>query len=140
MSPLERLAILAVLLQIVTTIAVGFWLGKARKIAVQAGTITGDVMLSQEGWPKQARAASNSFSNQFEVPVLFYVLVLLALWLKAASPVFVACAWIFAVSRIAHAVAHCWKNRLRFRGPAYFVGVAAVIVMTGLIAAAVVGA
>ena len=140
MTPLERLSILALLLQIVTTIAVGFWLGRVRKIAVEAGTITGDVMLSQEGWPKQARAASNNFSNQFEVPVLFYVLVLLALWLKAASPVFVACAWIFAVSRIAHAVAHCWKNRLRYRGITYFVGVAAVIVMTGLVAATVLAA
>ncbi len=140
MTPLERLAILAVLLQMVTTIAVGFWLGKVRKDAVAAGAITGDVMLSQEGWPKQARAASNNFSNQFEVPVLFYVLVLLALWLKAASLVFVACAWIFAVSRIAHAVAHCWKNRLRYRGASYFVGVAAVIVMTGIVAATVLAA
>lgn len=138
MTPLERLLILALLLQIVTTIAVGLWLGRVRKIAVRSRAITGDVMLSQEGWPKQARAASNSFSNQFEVPVLFYVLVLLALWLKAAGPTFVVCAWIFAVSRIAHAIAHCSTNELRFRSPAYAVGVAAVVVMTGLVAATVV--
>ena len=138
MSPLDRSLLLALLLQIVTTIVVGFWLGRVRKIAVQAGAVTGDVMLSQEGWPKQARAASNNFSNQFEVPVLFYVLVLVALWLKAASPALVAFAWIFAVSRIAHAIAHCSTNRLRYRAPAYFIGVGAVMVMTGLVAAAVI--
>jgi len=135
MTPLERLLILALLLQIVTTIVVGFWLGRVRSIAVRSGSVTGDVMLSQEGWPKQARAASNNFSNQFEVPVLFYVLVLLALWLKAASPTFVACAWIFAASRIAHAIAHCSTNELRFRAPAYSIGVAVVVVMTALVAA-----
>ena len=86
-------------------------------------------MLSQDGWPKQARAASNNFSNQFEVPVLFYALGLLALWLKVVGPLVVVCAWVFVLSRIAHALAHCGSNDLRYRAPAYFVGVAAVLVL-----------
>lgn len=136
----EVLLVLAVLAQIATTIVVGFWLGWVRHVAVRDRTITGDVMVSPEGWPKQARVASNSFSNQFEVPVIFYVLALLALHLKAAGIAFDIVAWVFVVSRIAHAVAHCGPNDLRFRAPAYFVGVLAVIVMLVMIAVATVAA
>jgi hypothetical protein len=140
MARAETLLVLAVLAQIATTIVVGFWLGWVRHVAVRDRTITGNVMLSQEGWPKPARAASNNFSNQFEVPVLFYVLALSALHLKVAGIAFDVAAWVFVVSRIAHAVAHCGPNDLRFRAPAYFVGVAAVIVMLAMVAAAVVAA
>lgn len=134
-----RLLLFAVLAQMTTTLVVGFWLGWTRSVAVKAGAVKGDVMLSPEGWPKQARAATNNFSNQFEVPVLFYVLALAMLWMKAAGPVFVVVAWVFVVSRIAHAIAHCGPNDLRFRAPAYFVGVAAVIVMLVMTAIAASG-
>ena len=140
MTRAEVLLILAVLAQITTTIVVGFWLGWVRHVAVRDRTITGNVMVSQEGWPKQARAASNNFSNQFEVPVIFYVLALLALHMKIAGIGLVIAAWIFVVSRIAHAIAHCGPNDLRLRGPSYFVGVAAVIVMLVMVAVAVIAA
>ena len=136
----EVLLVLAVLAQIATTIVVGFWLGWVRHVAVRDRAITGNVMVSPEGWPTQARVASNNFSNQFEVPVLFYVLALLALHLKAAGIAFDIAAWVFVVSRIAHAIAHCGPNDLRLRGSSYFVGVAAVIVMLAMVAVAVVAA
>lgn len=136
MATAARLLLFAMLAQITTTLAVGVWLGWTRSRAVKARAVKGDVMLSPEGWPKQARAASNNFSNQFEVPVLFYALGLTMLWLKATGPVFAVLAWIFVVSRIAHAIAHCGPNDLRFRAPAYFVGVAAVIVMLVMTAVA----
>jgi len=136
MATAARLLLFAMLAQMTTTLAVGVWLGWTRSRAVKARAVKGDVMLSPEGWPKQARAASNNFSNQFEVPVLFYALGLTMLWLKAAGPVFAALAWVFVASRIAHAIAHCGPNDLRFRAPAYFVGVAAVIVMLVMTAVA----
>lgn len=135
-----RLLVFAVLAQMLTTLVVGFWLGRTRSVAIKSRAVHGDVMLSPDGWPKQARAASNNFSNQFEIPVLFYVLALVTLWLKSAGPVFVVLAWIFVLSRIAHAIAHCGPNDLRFRAPAYFVGVLAVMVMLAMTAFAAWGA
>jgi hypothetical protein len=136
----EVLLVLAVLVQMTTTIVVGFWLGWVRHVAVRDRTITGNVMVSQEGWPERARAASNNFSNQFEVPVIFYALALLALHLKVAGIAFDIVAWVFVVSRIAHAIAHCGPNDLRLRAPAYFVGVTAVIVMLVMVAVAALAA
>ena len=140
MATLDRALLLAVLLQMATTLVVGVWLGRQRFVAVRDRTVRGNPMLSTEGWPARARQASNNFSNQFEIPVLFYALAILALWLKAAGPVFVALAWIFAVSRVAHAIVHCGSNRLRPRMAAYFIGVGAVIGMLGLVAVGVIGA
>ena len=139
MTAAERALLLAVLLQMATTLVVGVWMGRQRFVAVRDRTVRGNPMLSNEGWPARARQASNNFSNQFEIPVLFYALAILALWLKAAGPVFVGLAWVFALSRIAHAFIHCGSNSLRLRMPAYFVGVVAVIAMLGLLAAAVIG-
>ncbi len=140
MTRAESALVLAMLVQMIWTIAVGFWLGRVRSRAVRAGEIRGDVMLSDAGWPDRAKAASNNFSNQFEVPVLFYALALLALHLHLAGLVLAVCAWIFVVSRMAHSIAHCSTNRLRWRGSAYFVGVLAVMVMLAVVTIEVVAA
>ena len=115
--------------QIVWTVFVGFWLAWTRRVAVRDRTIVGDVMLSDAGWPEQARKASRNFSNQFELPVLFYALALLALVAHFAGPVTAAAAWVFVAGRIAHSLAHCTTNEYRFRAPAFYVGLAAVLVM-----------
>lgn len=140
MTRAESLLVLAMLAQMIWTIAVGFWLGRTRSLAVKARAISGDVMLSDAGWPAQAKAASNNFSNQFEVPVLFYALALLALHLHLAGLVLAICAWIFVASRIAHSIAHCSTNQLRYRGSAYFVGVLAVMIMVAVVTVGVVSA
>jgi len=140
MTRAESILVLAMLAQVAWTIAVGFWLGWTRARAVKARAITGDVMLSGAGWPAQAKAASNNFSNQFEVPVLFYALALLALHLHLAGIVLGVLAWIFVAGRVAHSIAHCSTNELRFRAPPYFVALFAVIAMTVVVAAGVVSA
>jgi len=138
MTALERALVLALLAQMTTTFVLGLRLAYLRAAAAKAGTIRGDVRLSPEGWPPRERAASNNFSNQFELPVLFYALGLLAPWAKSVGPVLVAGAWVFVASRVVHAVVHCGSNDLRFRRPAYFVGVVALAVMLVDVAAAVV--
>ncbi len=59
-----------------------------------------------------------SFSNQFELPVLFYVLTILAYVTHLAGVVFVVLAWIFVIFRILHAYVHVTSNIIRLRGVA----------------------
>ena len=54
-------------------------------------------------WPKDALAVGNAWLNQFEVPVLFYVLTILALITKQADVLFVVMAWIFVLMRLLQA-------------------------------------
>lgn len=88
-----------------------------------------DVILGQRNWPPRAQAASNAFSNQFELPVLFYVLVVLAIVTRKADLLFVVLSWVFVASRIVQAVAYVTTNVVPFRFTAYLVGAVALVIM-----------
>ena len=70
-----------------------------------------------------------SFQNQFELPVLFYVLTILAIITKHADLLFVVLAWIFVLSRLAHAYIHVTSNDLKLRGPFFGVGALVLAIM-----------
>jgi hypothetical protein len=50
--------------------------------------------------PGREKLISDSFTNQFEIPVLFFALIQLALLTRQADHLFVALEWIFVSPRI----------------------------------------
>jgi hypothetical protein len=122
-------AVLApVFLQVLLTFGLLFRLGVVRAAAVRQGGIDlDDARLNGQAWPKLPLQVSNSFDNQFQIPVLFYVITALELIAHTTDIFFVVLAWIFVVSRYAHAGVHITSNRVEFRFPAYLVGVAALL-------------
>lgn len=62
---------------------------------------------------------SNNLKNLFEVPVLFYVAVLLALVLMFQDRLLVLLAWGFVIFRVAHSLVHCTYNNVNHRFTAY---------------------
>jgi hypothetical protein len=71
----------------------------------------------------------NCFSDQFELPVLFYVLIALALPLRHADLFIVLMSWVFVVTRFAHAGIFVTSNDVRQRGLAWFAGVLVLFAM-----------
>jgi hypothetical protein len=69
------------------------------------------------------------FSNQFELPLLFYVLIALALPLRHVDYVLVLLSWVFVVTRFAHAGIFVSSNNLQQRGQAWFAGVLVLFAM-----------
>ena len=63
--------------------------------------------------------ASDNFINLFEVPVLFYVLVLGTLAVGLADSGFVLLAWLFVGLRALHSLIQCSYNRVMHRFAAY---------------------
>jgi hypothetical protein len=88
-----------------------------------------DVALGEPNWPTRAAQIGNCFSNQFEIPLLFYVLIALALPLRRADLVIVLLSWVFVVTRFVHAGIFVTSNDLRQRGPAWFAGVLVLFAM-----------
>jgi hypothetical protein len=78
-----------------------------------------DVALGQKAWSGHAAQTGNSYSNQFELPVLFFALVPLVLITHQADLLFVVLEWLFVICRIAHAAIHSTSNNLSLRGPAF---------------------
>ena len=83
----------------------------------------------QPGWPERATAIGNCFSNQFEIPVLFYVLIALALPLRHADLIIVMLSWVFVVTRFAHVGIFVTSNDVRTRSLAWFSGVLVLFAM-----------
>jgi hypothetical protein len=85
------------------------------------------IAMREPNWPLRATLFANAFSNQFELPVLFYVLTILAMITRHADVLFVVMAWIFVVFRILQALVHVTSNNVRYRGGFY--GVSAIVLL-----------
>lgn len=119
-----------VFVQVAMTFILLFWMGRERYAAIARKEVdVDDVVFGDGKWPKKARQVAASFHNQLEIPPLFYLVSVIALVTDAAGPVFVALAWAFVISRIAHAAVHVTSNDVKLRGPAYVVGVFILIAM-----------
>ena len=106
------------------------WMATARTQAVKAReTSLKDVALRQPNWPEKATKIGNCFSNQFEIPVLFYILIALALPLHKADLFIVLMSWVFVVTRFVHAGIFTTSNDVRQRGLVWFAGVLVVLAM-----------
>ena len=88
-----------------------------------------DIALREPNWSARATQIANCFSNQFEVPVLFYILIALALPLRHADFVIVVLSWVFVITRFVHAGIFVTSNNVPQRGLAWFAGVVMLLVM-----------
>jgi hypothetical protein len=93
-----------------------------------------------EDWDENATKAANNFKNQFEMPVLFFAAIAMALALKLSDPVLVALAWTFVAARAVHAYVHLTFNATMMRMYVWLVGVAAMVMMWLVLAARVANA
>ena len=117
------MVLLPVFIQIFLTFAILGVLGRARFGAAAKGEIKmGEIAVDETAWSPDVRKISNSFKNQFEMPVLFYVLVALNILTHTTNVFFVAMEWVFVLSRVAHAYIHCTSNYIPHRFRAYGVG------------------
>jgi hypothetical protein len=103
--------------------------GARRQALVSKETKIRDVALGQPNWPVRATQIGNCYRNQFELPVLFYALIALALPLRHADLVIVLLSWVFVVTRLVHAGIFVTSNDLNRRSLAWFAGVLVLLVM-----------
>jgi len=125
-----QMVLLPVFVLVGLTFALLLWMAGARRQAlVGGGTRIPDIALGQQNWPVRATQIGNCFSNQFEIPVLFYVLIALALPLRHADLVIVLLSWVFVVTRFVHAGIFVSSNDLGQRSMAWFAGVLVLLAM-----------
>jgi hypothetical protein len=125
-----QMVLLPVFVLVGLTFALLLWMAGARRQALVDGEAkVRDVVLGQPNWPTRATQIGNSFSNQFELPVLFYILIALALPLRHADLVIVLLSWVFVVTRFVHAGIFVTSNDLKRRSLAWFAGVLVLFAM-----------
>jgi hypothetical protein len=119
-----------VLAQVLITFVVMVWTAKHRVGAVRARRVRmADIALSDAAWPEDARKASNNLRNQFETPVLFYVLCGVATFIGATGILMTLLAWAYVATRVVHAFIHLTSNYIPHRFYAFAVGAAILFAM-----------
>jgi hypothetical protein len=128
--------LLPLFVQVFLTFALLSWMAVARGRALRGGEVRPtDIALRQRAWPARAEQVGNAFANQLELPLLFYVLVILALVTRKADFLFVVMSWMFVATRLVHAFVHTGSNVVRIRGGVFAVGAIILIVMWIIFAA-----
>ena len=131
-----QMVLLPVFVQVALTFGLLFWMAYTRRSSLSRGELkVRDIALRQPAWPPRATQASNSFDSQFQLPLLFYVLVILAWITKQADLLFVVMAWIFVLSRLAHAYVHTTSNHVPTRFNIYALGMIVLLIMWMIFAA-----
>ena len=125
-----QMVLLPVFVLVGLTFFLLLWMASARTGALRGKEVRLKVIaLGQSNWPERTTQIGNCFSNQFEVPVLFYVLIALALPLRHADLFIVLMSWVFVVTRFAHAGIFVTSNNMQQRSLAWFAGVLVLFAM-----------
>jgi hypothetical protein len=122
--------LLPLFVEVLLTFVVGFWLAGLRVSGVRRGEVNPrDIALGEPNWPKRTLQVRNSYHNQFELPLLFYLLTMLSIMTRHADFLFVVLAWVFVLSRLAHAYVHVTDNHLGRRGALFGIGAVVLAIM-----------
>lgn len=76
--------------------------------------------------PPSVSNPSDNLKNLFEIPVIFYALVLYLFITKQVDAVYVSASWVFVVFRALHSAVHCTFNRIILRFYLYLFATIAV--------------
>jgi hypothetical protein len=122
--------LLPLFIEVILTFALLMWLGVVRRKDLSGGaTRPSQIALREPNWPTPTLQVAYSFSNQFELPLLFYVLTILEIITRHADFIFVVLAWIFVLSRLGQAYVHTTSNNVFRRGLIYGIGALALMAM-----------
>jgi hypothetical protein len=124
-----EMILLPLFVEVMLTFALLFWLGPLRARDFRSGLREEDIALRQPNWSKPALQVQYSYSNQFELPVLFYVLTILAYVTHHAGMLFVVLAWVFVIFRLFQAYVHVTNNKVMLRGAFFGVSAVALAIM-----------
>jgi hypothetical protein len=91
-------------------------IGEMRRLRIHPQSIDTSAKAAQR--LVDTRAADN-LRNLFELPVLFYAAIGIALATGIGDAVTLTLAWLFVLLRYAHSIIHCGYNRVMHRFVAY---------------------
>jgi len=77
----------------------------------------------------KSKQISACLQNQFEMPPVFYVLVILAIITRKADLLFVVMEWLFVIFRIGHASIFATSNAIKQRGMAFMLAALTLFIM-----------
>ena len=117
-----------VLAQIGLTFLLYGWLTIARMQAVKRGEAAYEKFAHGEE-PHHVARITRNLANQFELPVIFYAVVVLLVATKKVESIDIAAAWVFVAGRVIHSLVQTLTDNVPLRGQVFLINFAAVVVL-----------
>ena len=121
--------LMPLLAQVALTFVVMFWMYAQRIAEFKAKRIHPESVKSRHVFRQKLTDSANSadnFLNLFEMPVLFYVAMLLAISQLVSDALLVSLAWLYVFLRAVHSIIHCSYNTVIHR---FYVFAASALVL-----------
>jgi hypothetical protein len=121
--------LLPAFIQFALTVYVLTRMGQGRVQAVRSGQVKYSDVDTKTAYSETVQKFSNNYVSQFELPVLFYVVLAFALATELIDLVLIGLAWAFVGSRLMHSFVHTGRNRIPTR---FKVFVAGLVFLVGM--------
>lgn len=126
-----------VLAQLLIPVLILLLNGKRKSADVKSGQFDREkAAMDNEAWSKPVVLTSKNLANQFQLPVIFYVLCLILASIDAVAMATLVVAWVFVATRYVHAYVHVSTNYVPVRMRVFLLGALALFVLFGLTIAA----
>lgn len=107
--------------QFVLIACVYLWLSITRQQALRSGAVPDTDFPPGVDEPRASATARRHLANQFELPVLFFIVIGFLFGINGVSILELAVAWLFVASRLVHTLA-ALKGLLMLRHVSFLVG------------------
>jgi hypothetical protein len=84
--------------------------------------------------PLHVARITRNLANQFELPAVFYALVVLLIALGNVTMFDVVAAWVFVVGRVIHTLVQTLTDNVPLRGQVFMINFLAVVALAGHVA------
>jgi len=122
------------LAHILWTFGLYAWLTVARTAAVKRGEVEYAAFVLGRDEPIAVARITRNLANQFELPVVFYAVVVLLVALDRATAIDVVAGWVFVGGRIVHTLVQTLTDNVPLRGRVFVINFLAVVVLAGHVA------
>ncbi|MEJ0077349.1 MAG: MAPEG family protein [Alphaproteobacteria bacterium] len=121
------------LAQIGWTFLLYVWLTVVRQRAVRSGEVDYGAFAHGEE-PAHIDRVTRNLANQFELPAIFYAVVVLLVATSNVSTIDIIAAWIFVAGRVIHSLVQCLTDNVPLRGQVFLINFAGVAALVGHVA------
>ena len=109
------------------------WLTIARQRALKRGEVEYGAFARHDEPHHVARIAYN-LANQFELPVIFYALVVLLVATNNVTMIDSIASWVFVAGRVVHTLVQTLTDNVPLRGQVFLINFVGVAVLVGHVA------
>ncbi|MFT5571550.1 MAG: hypothetical protein ACI9FR_000467 [Cryomorphaceae bacterium] len=121
---------------VLAQLAIPVWVlllnGKRKTVDRNSGNLDPNSPTDNTAWSLPVVLTSNALANQFQLPIIFYVLCLILADIGAVNGLVLGVCWAFVATRLVHVYVHVMSNYVPSRQKAFIAGTLILLLLFGL--------